>query len=228
MTAMNLLPVALLGGILGLDVVSFPQAMISRPLVAATIAGAFAGSAERGLLIGVILELFALEMLAVGASRYPEWGSASVVGGGLFAASDPLHTVPASLAGAVFAALVVAWLGGWSMYALRRLNGIWARRRVPLLERGDAGVNAALQLRGLTADFVRGALMATLGTVAFAPVVHRIGHAAAVGDVTLLAVLWALAIGAGASVVWRHSQGAPGSAWWFAGGLIAGLALLVL
>ena len=34
---LDLLPIALLGGLLGLDVVSFPQAMISRPLVAATI-----------------------------------------------------------------------------------------------------------------------------------------------------------------------------------------------
>ena len=39
----TLLPLALLGGMLGLDVVSFPQAMISRPLVAATLAGALVG-----------------------------------------------------------------------------------------------------------------------------------------------------------------------------------------
>ena len=32
----DLLPLAILGAVLGLDVVSFPQAMISRPLVAAT------------------------------------------------------------------------------------------------------------------------------------------------------------------------------------------------
>ena len=32
----DILPIALLGGLLGLDVVCFPQAMISRPLVAAT------------------------------------------------------------------------------------------------------------------------------------------------------------------------------------------------
>jgi PTS system mannose-specific IIC component len=34
---LELLPLALLGGILGLDVVGFPQAMISRPLVASTL-----------------------------------------------------------------------------------------------------------------------------------------------------------------------------------------------
>ena len=45
-----LLPFVLLGGICGLDVVSFPQAMISRPIVAATVAGALAGRAGLGLL----------------------------------------------------------------------------------------------------------------------------------------------------------------------------------
>ena len=38
--SLGLIPLALLGALLGLDVVSFPQAMISRPLVAATLGGA--------------------------------------------------------------------------------------------------------------------------------------------------------------------------------------------
>ena len=40
----SLVPIALLGGLIGLDVVSFPQAMISRPTVAATLGGASAGN----------------------------------------------------------------------------------------------------------------------------------------------------------------------------------------
>ena len=35
MSIVEVLPIALLGGLLGLDVVSFPQAMFSRPLVEA-------------------------------------------------------------------------------------------------------------------------------------------------------------------------------------------------
>ena len=65
----DLVPVALLGAVLGLDVVCFPQAMVSRPLVAATAAGAFVGYPLQGLLIGVLLELIALETLPFGASR---------------------------------------------------------------------------------------------------------------------------------------------------------------
>ena len=80
--------IALLGAVFGLDVVSFPQAMLSRPLVAATLAGAFLGSPEAGLLLGATLECFALESLPVGASRYPEWGSSSAVGGALVSLPD--------------------------------------------------------------------------------------------------------------------------------------------
>ena len=45
MSILDLIPIALLGGVLGLEVVSFPQAMVSRPLVAATLAGALIGEA---------------------------------------------------------------------------------------------------------------------------------------------------------------------------------------
>ena len=81
----DLLPISLLGAILGLDVVSFPQAMLSRPIVAATISGALVGRPVAGLFVGAILELIAIETLPFGASRYPEWGSAAVVGGVLYA-----------------------------------------------------------------------------------------------------------------------------------------------
>src|SRR5918997_423225 len=93
----------LLGAVLGLDVVSFPQAMISRPIVAATVAGAFVGEPSSGLLIGVVLELIALDTLPLGASRYPEWGSASVVGGALFAANAAF--TPGAMAIAVLGTL---------------------------------------------------------------------------------------------------------------------------
>ena len=121
-----LLPFAALGAVLGLDVVGFPQAMVSRPIVAATIAGAMAGATGRGLLVGVVLELFALEMLPVGASRYPEWGSASVVAGAIVASASV--SVEGALVGGVVAALATSWLGGRSMILLRELNGRLARR----------------------------------------------------------------------------------------------------
>src|SRR5689334_2399955 len=96
------LPLAILGAVLGLDTVSFPQAMLSRPLVAATLGGMLSGSASEGLMVGAALELIALETLPFGASRYPEWGSAAAVGGALFASS------PKPPAGAMSMAVIAA------------------------------------------------------------------------------------------------------------------------
>ena len=102
---LSLLPVAIVGAVLGLDVVSFPQAMISRPIVAATLGGALAGDITSGLVAGAVLEMIALEMLPVGASRYPEWGTASVVGGAMAA---EFYTLPGA---AVVAISKASWKG---------------------------------------------------------------------------------------------------------------------
>src|SRR5437764_4090123 len=134
MWAAGLLPLALLGGLLGLDVVSFPQAMISRPIVASTLAGALIGQSPTGLLLGAALELIALETLPFGAARYPEWGSAATVGGALYANhyGDP----PGAMMMAVFAAVATAWVGGWSMIQLRKANARAAHRHRSGLDAG--------------------------------------------------------------------------------------------
>ena len=123
----ELLALAMLGGLLGLDVVCFPQMMISRPLVGATVAGAFVGDPTTGMLVGVTLELIALATLPFGASRYPEWGSAAVVGGAIAAAlrMEPAGTITVG----VLAALATAWVGGWTLVKLRQWNAWLARRK---------------------------------------------------------------------------------------------------
>jgi PTS system mannose-specific IIC component len=182
MNAANVLPFSALGAICGLDVVSFPQAMISRPLVAATVAGAFAGDAQRGLLIGAVLEMVALGTLPFGASRYPDWGSASVVGGALYASGDAAP--PGHLALAVLATLTAAWLSGQSMVWLRRLNVRTARAARADLATGSRKRMMRLQLRGLTSD-VYAALGARWGTGAATERALLAGLTAALGSATI-------------------------------------------
>ena len=157
----DLVPLSLLGGVLGLDVVSFPQAMISRPIVAATLGGAFAGDAMAGLICGAALECLAVESLPVGASRYPEWGSASTVAGVLAAQGAAGSIIPqaGSLAIAVVIGIFTAWVGGITMVRHRRLIASWARPRLDRLAAGNVRTMMSLQLFGITLDFVRGTLL---------------------------------------------------------------------
>ncbi|HEU4564586.1 MAG TPA: PTS sugar transporter subunit IIC [Gemmatimonadaceae bacterium] len=228
MDAVFLLPLALLGAVVGLDVVSFPQAMVSRPIVAATLAGAMTGSVVRGLLLGAILELFALEMLAVGASRYPEWGSASVVGGALYSSGVLASPDGGALVVAVAAALITAWLGGWSMYLHRKVNGYFARRSLPRLDRGSSGAVIGLQLTGLTLDLVRGGLLTLLVLLVSIPLGQLVARHWGLDAQTTRAVVLAVATAAAGGAAWRLFHGTGGARWWFVGGLTAGIALLLL
>jgi mannose/fructose/N-acetylgalactosamine-specific phosphotransferase system component IIC len=216
----ELLPLALLGGVLGLDVVSFPQAMISRPIVAATLGGAFVGDATSGLLIGAALELIALDTLPLGAARYPEWGSASVVGGALFA-MNPVHPAGA-MAVAVLGTLAAAWVGGWTMVKLRGQNARWARQRRDALAAGSRDAVIGLQLLGLTADLLRAAVFTAVAYAILAPVAR-----AAVGvwgiDARLSrAVVVGAAITVAAGAAWKIFHSTLGVRWTFLIGLAVG------
>jgi PTS system mannose-specific IIC component len=219
-----LLPIALLGGVLGLDVVSFPQAMISRPLVAATLAGVLVGQPASGLLIGAALELVALETLPFGASRYPEWGSAAVVGGAIFS-THPSHPAGAMTI-AMLSALATTWVGGWTMVKLRQQNARWARTRRAGLEAGSRGTVVSLQLIGLTADLVRGALLTLIAFVILQPIAD-----ASIGLWTMdarlsrsLVVATVASVAAGAA--WKLFHSTAGARWFFVGGLGLGLVML--
>jgi mannose/fructose/N-acetylgalactosamine-specific phosphotransferase system component IIC len=218
---LEVIPIAVLGGLLGLDVVSFPQAMISRPLVAATLAGVLVGHSASGLLVGAVLELIALETLPFGASRYPEWGSASVVGGAIFA-SHPSHPAGAMTC-AMVAALATTWIGGWTMVKLRQANATWARDRREALEAGSRGAVTSLQLMGMTADLVRGALLTGVAYALLAPLAS-LSIARWDVDARLsrsMAVAIAASVAGGAA--WKLFHSTHGARWFFVGGLVVGL-----
>ncbi|HEX7090497.1 MAG TPA: PTS sugar transporter subunit IIC [Longimicrobiales bacterium] len=159
---MSLLPVALWGGLVGLDAASFPQVMISRPLVAATVAGLIAGRPADGLVLGIVLEAFALLTLPVGAARYPESGTAAVAATAAYLAAAPAGVEPALLLAAVVFALAWERVGGGSVHLQRRVNerlivGWTGSRRRPDRE---------LERRHLVAmglDYLRGAAISAGG-----------------------------------------------------------------
>jgi mannose/fructose/N-acetylgalactosamine-specific phosphotransferase system component IIC len=225
MMFLDLIPIALLGGVLGLDVVSFPQAMISRPLVAATLGGALIGQASSGLLLGAALELIALETLPFGASRYPEWGSASVVGGAIYA-SHPGPTQGAAITLAMLCALATTWVGGWTMVKLRQMNAVWAGRRRSALEAGARGTVIELQLMGMTADLIRGALLTAVAFALLAPVATACINIWSTDIRLSRAIVVATAASVAGGAAWKLFHYTAGALWFFVGGLGLGLFML--
>jgi PTS system mannose-specific IIC component len=221
----DILPVVMLGALLGLDVVTFPQAMISRPIVAATVAGAFVGSSIAGLTIGATLELLALGMLPFGASKYPEWGSASVVGGVLYASQvgDPAGTLPAS----VLAALLTAMVSGWSMIRLRRINAARSARERVALDAGESNAIVGLQLFGLTADLIRGGLVTLAGMIVFKPLVPAIVQVWHSNFMYSRALVVALAASVAAGAVWKIFHVVAYARILFLAGFVVGITMIV-
>ena len=189
-TLLTLCGLLVWGTVCGVDLVSVPQAMLSRPLVAATLAGAILGDIEAGLRVGAVLELFALDVLPVGAVRYPDYGAASV-GAAAISAGAPWEL---SLGVAVGTGLVIASLGGWSLLALRRVNAGAVHRRAAALRSGDARVIRRLHYGGIARDAVRSLALTAVALVAGALVTRwvRLDRETAVA-------LTIAAVGAGAA-----------------------------
>ena len=141
---------ALLGGLLALDETSVGQLMVSRPIVAATLAGWLLGGASTGLMMGATLELFFLSSFPIGGVRFPDAGPASVVAAAV-AVSSP---GAGGLALGTLMGLVVGDLGGHTVTALRKFNGRWAV--TPRDDSVHASAVVRAHLTGVALDFTRG------------------------------------------------------------------------
>ncbi len=225
MSLIEALPIALLGALLGLDVVSFPQAMISRPIVAATLAGAFIGHPPAGLLIGVVLEMIALDTLPFGASRYPEWGSAGVVGGALFGAQP--HGMPGALPACLLAALLTASISGWSMVVLRRLIAMRLEQTRDRIEEGSRNALLSLHLSGMSMDLLRGGLVTITAMMIFAPLVRAIVAIWGSDSAPSRAVVVVIAAIVAGAALWKVFHSVRHVLWFFLAGLLVWVGLLV-
>ena len=118
---MTLLALIALGGIVALDATSLGQLMLSRPFVAATLAGAITGRPLEGALVGALLEALSIGILPVGAARYPDTGTAAVAAAGTFGLSGVAPSAPVLLLVVVYGLL---WqrVSGFSVVGGRYLN----------------------------------------------------------------------------------------------------------
>lgn len=158
---MNWVGVVLLGGVAGVDATSVAQTMISRPFVVATLTGLLVGRPEEGVILGAILELFALVILPVGAARYPESGTAAVAATAAYMQAAPILS-PAVMLLAVLFALGWERVSGWSVVLARRFN----EEYVALAPLDSARADRDLERRHLVAigvDLLRAMVLTTGG-----------------------------------------------------------------
>ncbi|HEX3235507.1 MAG TPA: PTS sugar transporter subunit IIC [Gemmatimonadales bacterium] len=210
------------GALVALDLVSVPQAMLSRPLVAGTVAGWLVGDLEAGLRVGVLLELFALDVLPIGAVRYPDYGPATVAAATL-AAGAPWEL---GLGLSVTLGLLLAVLGGWTLQLVRRSNARAIQQHAAALAAGESRAIRRLQYGALLRDAARGAGLTLLG-LALASGMTRYVHLdrrTAVG-LTLVVIGAGISAAAGGAV---RSAGRGARLKWLLAGVAAGILLAVL
>ena len=209
------------GTLVGLDLVSVPQAMISRPLVAGTVTGWLVGDVEAGLRVGVLLELFALDVLPVGAVRYPDYGPATVAAV-VLAAGTPWRM---GLGLAVAAGLVLAVTGGWSLLVVRRWNARAIQRRAAALAAGESSAIRRLQYGGLLRDALRGFVLTLVGLILVA-VVKETVHLDPQTALALTLVAIGSALAAAVNGAFR-SSGRSTRLKWLVAGVATGVILAV-
>jgi len=224
-----ILPIELLiallvwGTLVGVDLVSLPQMMIARPLVAGTVAGAILGDIPTGLKLGVVFELLQYDILPVGAVRYPEYGPATV------AAVATAHASAGVLGlglGALVG-LVTGLFGGVAINVLRRVNSRIIHAAAAQLETGDPDVLVRVHVGGLLRDTLRAALVTAVGLTLAWLARPLLGSALTVRGAMLLAVAAvAAALAAGAAGTLRLVGRGPNLAW-FAAGLGGGIAATI-
>lgn len=147
------------GTLVGLDLVTVGQVMITRPLVAGTVTGMLLGDPTGGFVVGVLLELFALDVLPVGAVHYPDYGVGAVAG--VAAVAGTANMLGVGLAVAL--ALAVAYLGELGILLVRRRNTADVRRHLTRLDAGERRAIRGLLLRGVSRDAVRAVLTTGVG-----------------------------------------------------------------
>lgn len=154
------------GGVLSLDRTAVLQSMASRPLVGATLVGYLLGEPVLGLTCGLLLELFWVMDLPVGAAVPPDEVLAGILAGAFAVESPVAWSLEARAAFGVLLALPFASLGRLLDVGVRRWN---ARLLDAVQRRLAAGEPARLgrtQLVGAVRFFGAGAVATVVGAAA--------------------------------------------------------------
>jgi PTS system mannose-specific IIC component len=126
----------------------------------------------------------------------------------------------------VLAALATTWIGGWTMVKLRQLNAVWAGRNRAALEAGSREAVIGLQVRGMTADFIRGAALTAIAYTALAPLATVVTAVWSTDARLSRAIVAGLAASVAGAAAWKIFHSTTGARRLFACGLALGIFML--
>jgi len=144
----------------GLDRTAAVQLMLSRPIVAAPLAGGLLGDPLVGLQVGALLELLWLGRLPVGAAVPPDDTQVAIAGTVLTLSMTgrlPLDGMPLLLL-STLVAIPLGKIGQLADRTVRQRNGRLLERAEAALAAGDLGLAERCHLQGLV-HFAIGALL---------------------------------------------------------------------
>lgn len=211
------------GAVVGLDLATIAQVMIARPLVAGVVAGWIIGDVQTGLIVGAILELFALEVLPFGAARYPDYGLGAVAAAATAGGAPGVFGIGIG----VGVGLLIAYLGEIAIQLVRQRTAADVVSRREVIDSGDVSVIYRLHLRGIVRDAARAIALTGLGLLLATAV--RIAMPVSVRGAVLLGAV-AMGVGLGTTLVsgTRIARDTRGGLLWLAAGLLAGVAWVVV
>ena len=159
---------SLWGGVVALDTTAVLQIMISRPIVACSVAGLILGNFPLGFLMGLLQELLYISELPVGAAKFAESNVGSTAAATiaiLVAERYPNHMYIA-MALAFLLTVPISSLGGRFVLLMRDINGRIYERLVYTEHLTPKDINKA-QLSGIAMAFILGVITVSLSAVFF-------------------------------------------------------------
>jgi mannose/fructose/N-acetylgalactosamine-specific phosphotransferase system component IIC len=201
------------GTLVGVDLIAGPQVMVARPLVAATVTGLIVGDVTTGAAIGLMLELFAWDVLPFGAARYPDYGVGAVAG--VWTAAHAPGVLGIGVA--VCVSLLIAHLGEWTVQMVRHLNSADLKRNSDRLDDGEYAAARNLHLRGIAREILRAVALVGIG-LALGSGVHRYLPHNVQSAIAATVIASGVAVGVGfASGVRLAGSARPKQLWYVAG-----------
>lgn len=185
-----ILPLLLMGFVVGMDTTAAFQIMVSQPLIACTFLGWMVGDPVTGALVGIVTQLLWMGKLPVGAAWFPAGNTGSLVAAALvihLRNLTALDGVGVLLALSVIWGAVVAWLGGQIIVIKRKIHTRWIAWFETKAQQGNLhaysrGYWLVILWNGLVSAlnagifFIVGNIILTIIIPKLPAQIHRVGH----------------------------------------------------